>query len=137
MYQKMIIAGNLGRDPEMRYLPSGQAVTQISVATNRTWTDSQGVKQSETMWVRVSIWGSRGETVNTYLKKGSKVLVEGRLNCDPETGGPRVFTRNDGSSGASFEMTAFNVVFLSSKSEDQAHGGDHYSEPVDEDDIPF
>jgi single-strand DNA-binding protein len=81
-----------------------------------------------------------GENVNQYLKKGSKVLVEGRLNADPETGGPRVFTRNDGSTGASFEMTAQNVVFLSSRTEDQALQtgmGDEYSEPVDEDDIPF
>ena len=140
MYQKLIIAGNLGRDPEMRYLPSGQAVTNINVATNRVYTDSNGQKVTETIWFRVSIWGARGETVNQYLKKGSKVLVEGRINADPETGGPRVFTRNDGSTGASFEMTANNVVFLSSKSEDQSYqssdsGG--FSESVDEDDIPF
>lgn len=140
VYQKLIIAGNLGRDPEMRYLPSGQAVTNINVATNRVYTDSNGQKVTETIWFRVSIWGARGETVNQYLKKGSKVLVEGRINADPETGGPRVFTRNDGSTGSSFEMTANNVVFLSSKSEDQSYqssdsGG--FSEPVDEDDIPF
>jgi len=140
VYQKLIIAGNLGRDPEMRYLPSGQAVTNINVATNRVYTDSNGQKVTETIWFRVSIWGARGETVNQYLKKGSKVLVEGRINADPETGGPRVFTRNDGSTGASFEMTANNVVFLSSKSEDQSYqssdsGG--FSESVDEDDIPF
>jgi single-strand DNA-binding protein len=78
--------------------------------------------------------------VNQYLKKGSKVLIEGRLNVDPETGGPRVFTRSDGSTGASYEITAQNVVFLSSRSEDQAvqsqdSGG--FSEQVDEDDIPF
>jgi len=140
VYQKLIIAGNLGRDPEMRYLPSGQAVTNINVATNRVYTDSNGQKVTETIWFRVSIWGARGETVNQYLKKGSKVLVEGRINADPETGGPRVFTRNDGSTGSSFEMTANNVVFLSSKSEDQSYqssdsGG--FSESVDEDDIPF
>ncbi len=140
MYQKLIIAGNLGRDPEMRYLPSGQAVTNINVATNRVYTDSNGQKVTETIWFRVSIWGARGETVNQYLKKGSKVLVEGRINADPETGGPRVFTRNDGSTGASFEMTANNVVFLSSKSEDQSYqssDSEGFSKPVDEDDIPF
>ncbi len=140
MYQKLTIAGNLGRDPEMRYLPNGQAVTNINVATNRVYTDSNGQKVTETIWFRVSIWGARGETVNQYLKKGSKVLVEGRLNADPETGGPRTFTRNDGSTGASFEMTGNNVVFLSSRSEDQSNqpgdsGG--YSDSVDEDDIPF
>ena len=140
MYQKLTIAGNLGRDPEMRYLPSGQAVTNINVATNRVYTDSNGQKVTETIWFRVSVWGAQGESVNQYLKKGSKVLVEGRLNADPETGGPRVFTRNDGSTGASFEMTANRVIFLSSRSDDQSFqsndaGG--FSESVDEDDIPF
>jgi len=67
-------------------------------------------------------------------------LVEGRLNVDPETGGPRVFTRNDGTTGSSYEITAQNVIFLSSRSEDQSNqtpnsGG--FSEQVDEDDIPF
>ncbi|TFG49411.1 MAG: single-stranded DNA-binding protein, partial [Anaerolineales bacterium] len=96
MYQKITIAGNLGRDPEMRYLPSGQAVTDLSVATNRTFTDSNGQKVTETTWFRVSVWGARAETVNQYLKKGSKVLIDGYLRPDPESGGPRVWTRNDG-----------------------------------------
>ena len=140
MYQKLTIAGNLGKDPEMRYLPSGQAVTNINVATNRVYTDSNGQKVTETIWFRVSVWGAQGESVNQYLKRGSKVLVEGRLNADPETGGPRVFTRNDGSTGASFEMTASRVIFLSSRSDDQSfQSGDTggFSEPIDEDDIPF
>jgi len=140
VYQKLTIAGNLGRDPEMRYLPSGQAVTNMSVATNRVYTDSNGQKVTETIWFRVSVWGARAETVNQYLKKGSKVLVEGRLTADPETGNPRIFTRSDGSTGSSFEMSAQNVVFLSSRSEDQAfQSGDSGggSESVDEDDIPF
>ncbi len=100
MYQKLTIAGNLGRDPEMRYLPSGQAVTNINVATNRVYTDSNGQKVTETIWFRVSIWGAQGESVNQYLKKGSKVLVEGRLNADPETGGPRVARAVAGSMAA-------------------------------------
>lgn len=140
MYHKITIAGNLGRDPEMRYLPSGQAVTNVNVATNRVFTDSNGQRVTETIWFRVSVWGARAETVNQYLKKGSKVLIEGRLNVDPETGGPRVFTRNDGSTGASYEITAQNVIFLSSRSEDQAmqsQDGGGFSEQVDEDDIPF
>ncbi len=141
MYQKLIIVGNLGRDPEMRYLPSGQAVTDMSVATNRTYTDSNGQRVKETSWFRVSVWGGRAETVNQYLRKGSKVLVEGYLRPDPETGGPRVWTRNDGTPAASFEMTAQNVTFLSSKAEDQAFqersGGGGGVETVDEDDIPF
>ena len=135
MYQKLTIAGNLGRDPEMRYLPSGQAVTNLNVATNRVYTKDEK-KITETVWFRVSVWGNQGENANKYLKKGSKVLIDGRLNADPESGGPRVFTRNDGTTGASFEMTADKVVYLSSRSEDTSYGGAN-NEPVDEDDIPF
>ena len=140
MYQKITIVGNLGRDPEMRYLPSGQAVTNMSVATNRRYTGSDGQRVDETTWFRVSVWGAQAETVNQYLQQGSKVLVEGRLRPDPETGGPRIWTRNDGSPGANFEITAQNVLFLSSKSDDQAFQASEpsgISEPVDEDDIPF
>ncbi len=140
MYHKLIIAGNLGRDPEMRYLPSGQAVTDMSVATNRVYTDSNGQKVTETSWFRVSVWGGMAETVNQYLRKGSKVLVEGYLRPDPDTGGPRVWTRNDGTPAASFEMTAQNVTFLSSRAEDQAlrdRSGGGGVDAVDEDDIPF
>ena len=138
MYQKLTIVGNLGRDPEMRYLPSGQAVTDMSVATNRVYTDGNGQRVQETSWFRVSVWGARAETVNQYLKKGSKVLVEGYLRCDPSTGGPRVWTGNDGVAKASYEMSAQNVTFLSSKSEDQSSGGGQAPSPeFDEDDIPF
>jgi len=140
VYHKLIIAGNLGRDPEMRYLPSGQAVTDMSVATNRVYTDSNGQKVTETSWFRVSVWGGMAETVNQYLRKGSRVLVEGYLRPDPDTGGPRVWTRNDGTPAASFEMTAQNVTFLSSRAEDQAlqnRSGGGGVDAVDEDDIPF
>ncbi len=140
MYQRITIIGNLGRDPEMRYLPSGQAVTNISVATNRRYTDSNGQRVDETAWFRVSVWGNQAENVNQYLQKGSKVLVEGRLRPDPETGGPRVYTRGDGSSGASFEITAQRVLFLSTREEDQAYQSQQESgggESIEEDDIPF
>lgn len=140
MYQKITIIGNLGRDPEMRYLPSGQAVTNISVASNHTFTDSNGQKVKETTWFRVSVWGAQAESVNQYLQQGSRVLVEGRLRPDPETGNPKIWTRNDGTPGSNFEITAQRVVFLSSREEDQAiqssePGG--MIESVDEDDIPF
>lgn len=140
MYQKMILIGNLGRDPEMRYTPSGQAVTNFSMATNRKWTDKNGNQQEETCWFRVSVWGNQGEAVNQYLSQGSRVMVEGRLRPDPETGGPRVYERNDGSPGASYEVNAFRVIFLSSRSEDQAYQPTGDAPPAsdeDEDDIPF
>lgn len=126
MYQKLVIVGNLGRDPEMRYTPSGQAVTNISVATNRQYTANSGERVKETTWFRVSVWGKQAETVNQYLKKGSKVLVEGRLTQDPATGGPRIWTGQDGSPRASFEMTAQTVRFLSSRQEDQM-GGNNFA----------
>lgn len=149
MYQKMVIAGNLGRDPEMRYTPSGQAVTNLNVATNRQYTSNSGEKVKETTWFRVSVWGKQAESCNQYLRKGSKVLVEGRMNQDPATGGPRVWTGQDGSPRASFEMTAQTVRFLSSRGEDQAagsgggSGSSNYGQPNDammppsDDDIPF
>jgi single-strand DNA-binding protein len=138
MYQKIIIAGNLGRDPEMRYTPSGQAVTNFSVATNRQYTSSDGQLVKETTWFRISAWGRLAETCNQYLRRGSKVLIEGRLNSDPQSGGPRVYTRQDGSAGASFEITAETVRFLSTRAEDESfQASSPSSNQVEEDDIPF
>ncbi len=117
MFHTIIIVGNVGKDPEMRYTPSGQAVTSYSVATSRQYKNSAGAMVKETIWFRVSSWGKRAEIDSQYIKKGMKVLVEGRLNCDPATGGPRVFSRQDGTTGASFEVTANTVQFLSSKGE--------------------
>jgi len=76
---KCMIIGNLGRDPEMRYTPSGQAVTQFSVATNRNYRDQQGEWQSETEWFRVVVWAEQGERAAENLRKGHKVYVEGRI----------------------------------------------------------
>ena len=79
MYHTIIIAGNVGKDPEMRYTPSGQAVTSFSVATNRQYTTGNGEQVKETIWFRISTWGKTAEICNQYVKKGSKVLIEGRL----------------------------------------------------------
>ena len=76
---KCMIIGNLGRDPEMRYTPSGQAVTQFTVAVNRNYKDAQGERQEETEWFRVVAWGQQAEFSAEYLRKGAKVYVEGRL----------------------------------------------------------
>lgn len=138
MYQKLVIVGNLGGDPEMRYTPSGQAVTNFSVATNRQYTDSNSQQVKETTWFRISVWGRQAETCNQYLRRGSKVLVEGRLNPDIATGGPKTYTRQDGSTGASFDVTANWVQFLSTRSEDNAFQASNPGEqPAAEDDIPF
>jgi single-strand DNA-binding protein len=139
-FHTLILVGNLGKDPEMRYTPSGQAVTNFNVATSRQYTDSNGQMVKETIWFRVSVWGKQAETCNQYLKKGSKVLVEGRLIPDLNSGGPRVYTRQDGSAGSTFEISAATVRFLSSRSE--AEGGfrmeEHSGQVADSDDgIPF
>ena len=142
MFQTIIIAGNVGRDPEMRYTPSGQAVTSFSVATNRQYSNNNGETVKETVWFRVSAWGKQAETCNQYLKKGSKVLVEGRLTADPATGGPRIWNAQDGSPRASFEVSAQMVRFLSSRNETEGGGtsstpaADDSSAPTEED-IPF
>ncbi len=117
MYHTIIIVGNLGRDPEMRYTPTGHVVTTMNVATNRQYTGADGHPVKETIWFHVSVWGKQAETCSQYLKKGSKVLIEGRLTPDPATGGPRIWTRQDGTAGASFEVSAATVRFLSSRGE--------------------
>ena len=147
MYQKIIIIGNLGSDPEMRYMPDGTAVTSFSVATNRKWGgDNPG---EEVTWFRVSAWGRQAETCNQYLSKGRQVMVEGRLTPDRETGGPRLWQSNDGQTRASFELRAFTVQFLSGGNE--AGGGQAQTQPqqaqtqqaqsqqstITEDEIPF
>ena len=139
MYHTIIIVGNLGRDPEMRYTPSGQAVTNFNVATNRQYTTSDGNQVKETVWFRISTWGKTAETTNQFLKKGSKVLVEGRLNPDPDTGGPRLWERQDGTSAASYEVTANVVRFLSSRAEDDeaAYTVSEGEGAANDEDIPF
>ena len=137
MFQKLIIAGNLGSDPEMRYMPDGQAVTNLSVATNRKWTNkATGEIQKETTWFRVSVWGKQAEAANEYLSKGSKVLVEGRLKPDPDTGSPRVYARSDGMAGASYEVAALRVQFLDSSGNGNGNGNGSEGVPYNEDGAP-
>jgi single-strand DNA-binding protein len=114
MFHTMIAAGNLGRDPEMRYTNDGQPVTNFPLACNRQYTNSAGQTVKETIWFRVSVWGKQAEACNQYLHKGSKVLIEGRLNPDPTTGAPRVWESN-GRHGASYEINASRVQFMSAK----------------------
>jgi single-strand DNA-binding protein len=142
MYHTIIIVGNLGKDPELRYLASGQAVCDFNIATSRQYTSSNGQQVKETIWFRITTWGKQAETCNQYLKKGSKVLVEGRLSPDPATGGPKTYTKKDGTPGASYDITASTVRFLSSRGEDQgsaAAPGEYNPPPAaDSDDgIPF
>lgn len=132
MYQKVTVVGRLGAAPEMRYLPSGDPVTGFSLATDRAWSDKNGQKQKETTWFKVSVFGKMAENANQYLGKGKMVLVEGRLRVDPKTGGPATYTRQDGSTGASFEIVAENLRFLSPRDE-----GDSERPAPTEEDVPF
>ncbi len=139
-YQKVIIVGNLGRDPEMRYMPDGTAVTSFSVATNRRWTNQDGSQGEETVWFRVSVWRRQAEIAAQYLSKGRQVMVEGRLQPDKATGGPRIWTGQDGTPRASFEITADRVVFLGGRGDASSGGGGGDMDGpnyVAEDEIPF
>lgn len=140
MYQKIVIVGRLGRDPEMRFTPTGQAVTSFSVATDRQYSDQSGKPVKETAWFRVTVWSKLAETCNQYLQKGKMVLVEGRLSVDAKSGGPRIWTSQDGTPRASYEIVASTVKFLSGKSEGTGPGGAGEEEPdvaVPDDQIPF
>lgn len=141
MHQSITIVGRVGRDPEMRYTPAGQAVTSFSVATSRKYTAPSGEQVEETTWFRVSTWGKRAEACHRYLGKGSLVLVVGRLTPDKATGGPKVYSKQDGATGASYEVTAETVRFLSSRN-NQAEGAQAKPNGVEEvnagaEDIPF
>lgn len=137
MYQKLVIVGRLGRDPEMRFTPAGQAVTSFSVATDHVHNDASGKSVKETVWFRVSAWGKLAETCNNFLSKGKLVLVEGRLTADPKSGGPRIWTGQDGTQKASFEISAQTVKFLSAKSEGAGAGEEDVDVAVSDDGIPF
>lgn len=139
MFHKLILVGNIGRDPEMRYTPSGQAVTNLSVATNRRYKDSSGEQREETVWFRVSVWGRQAEACHQYLRKGRQVLVEGRLAAD-ESGNPRIWNWQDGTPAASFEINAQTVRFLGGRGDAvdvDAEGGVMAPGPQSEDEIPF
>jgi len=141
MFQQMTIVGNLGNDPEMRFMPDGTAVTNFSVATNRRWKDENGDPVDETCWFRCSAWGRTGEVINEFFEKGKPILIVGRMIPDPQTGGPRIYQRQDGSAGSSFELRVLSWSFLPSSREEGSYDGGGHSAgsraPVEEDEIPF
>lgn len=115
MFSQIILIGNLGNDPEMRYTPTGVPVTSFSLAVNKTWTNQEGQRQEKTTWYRVNTWRKQAETVSQYLTKGSKVLVVGELED------ARAYTDRDGNLRASLEVTAQTVRFLSGRGDGGAH----------------
>jgi single-strand DNA-binding protein len=156
---KVILVGNLGRDPEVRYTPGGQAVANFTVATNDSWTDKAGQKQERTEWHRVVVWAKLAELCGEYLSKGRQVYLEGRLQT-------REWTNKEGAKQYTTEVVANQVVFLAGGERGQgrgtsrgaassgaaASGGDDFGQPPPpfeetqgppaggksaEDDIPF
>ncbi|MCU0506090.1 MAG: single-stranded DNA-binding protein [Chloroflexi bacterium] len=116
-FSKVMIIGNLGRDPEMRYTPSGRAVTEFSVAVNQSTKNQQtGEWVEATDWFRVTVWGDRGERVAEQLRKGNRVFVEGRFRT-------REFEGRDGQKRISLDVTADSVVSLE-RAADVDDGGD-------------
>ena len=105
---KVILIGNLGRDPETRYLPSGDAVTNISVATTEKWRDKGGEQQEHTEWHRVAFFGKTAEIAGEYLKKGSPVYVEGRIRT-------RKWQDKEGQDKYSTEIVADRMQLLGSR----------------------
>ena len=113
---KILIIGNLGSDPEMRYTPNGSSVTSFTVATNRRYRTSAGENREETEWFRISAWNRLAETCNQYLQRGSKVYVEGRLTS-------RTYVGNDGQTRVSLDVNASEVRFIDSRNASQAGSG--------------
>ena len=112
---KIIIIGNLGRDPEMRYIPSGESVTSFSVASNRRYRTPDGEQRDETTWFNMSAWGRQAEICNQYLTRGSQVYIEGI----PST---RIYQGNDGQPRVSFDVRVLNMQMLSGRDSGMGEG---------------
>ena len=124
---KVMIIGHLGRDPEMRYTPSGRPVTNFSVATSRSWNTSDGERRTETEWFNVVAWGNLAEICNQYLVKGQQVYVEGRLQS-------RSWEDNDGKRHTAVEIVANEMIML-----EKPKSSDEQSDETEtnEDEFPF
>lgn len=131
-WHQTIIVGNLGRDPELRYLPSGAAVCDFSVAVSESWTDrSTNERREKTTWYRVNVWGNQAETCNQYLQKGRQVMVIGTVEA-------RGYTNNAGEATASLELRAREVRFLGGRNDSGGSYNDSdFAAPDNVDDIPF
>ena len=137
---KIIVIGNLGTDPEMRYTANGNAVTSFNLATSRSYTSADGERKQDTEWFRVVTWNQLAETVNQYLSKGRRAYVEGRLHSDRWDG-------QDGQTRFSNEIIANTILFLDRPGSDPsgASEGDSdlgndpgISEPsLDPEELPF
>lgn len=111
MYQQIMLIGNVGdKDAELRYTPSGKAVASFSMATNKTWTDGNGERQSKSIWWRVTAWDQQANVIGEYVKAKMKIMVIGEIEE------ARPFTDREGNQRASLEVRAHTIKFLSGKS---------------------
>jgi single-strand DNA-binding protein len=141
-FNKIIIVGNLGRDPELRYTPQGSAVCSFSVATSEKRRDKNGEMSDITTWFKITLWEKRAETASKYLTKGSQVYIEGKLRTEE-------WTDKDGKTRTSLEVLATDMQFIGSKGGGMPNttGGDDSSFDSEsmasssvqatDDDIPF
>ena len=122
MLNKVILIGNLGRDPEVRYLPSGDAVANFSIATSENWKDRNGQRQERTEWHNISMFGRLAEIAGQYLKKGSKVYIEGRIQS-------RKYTGKDGIERTAYDIVANEMKMLDGRNSGSSpyEGGDQYA----------
>ena len=141
-FNKIILVGNLGRDPELRYTPQGTPVCTFSLATNDRRKDKTGEMQDQTTWFRVTLWNRQAETASQYLQKGRPVYIEGRLRVEE-------YTDRDGKQRHSLEVTATDMQFIGSRHDETAPeraastgasaGSSGPAEPAEmsDEDIPF
>tara|TARA_Y100001934_G_C12351081_1_gene775382 strand:- start:1952 stop:2419 length:468 start_codon:yes stop_codon:yes gene_type:complete len=113
---KVILIGNLGSDPEVRYTPSGQPVANFNIATSESWTDKTGQKQDRTEWHRIVVWGKLAELCGEYLGKGRQIYVEGKLQT-------RQWEDRDGNKRSTTEIQAREITFLGGRGADGGAGG--------------
>ena len=125
---KVMIIGNLGRDPEMRYTPSGRPVTTFSVATSRSWNTSEGEKHVETEWFNVVAWSNLAEICKQYLSKGQQVYIEGRLQT-------RHWDDQEGNKHTSVEIVANEMIILGERRESGETSAESAS--VEQEEYPF
>ena len=119
---KVILVGRLGRDPETRYTGGGQAVCNFSMATDETFKDRSGERQKRTEWHKIVVWGKQAEIAQQYLKKGSQIFLEGRIQS-------REWTDKENQKRTSYEIVATNFRMLGSKSDSMGGGGPRPSAP--------
>jgi single-strand DNA-binding protein len=113
---KVILVGNLGADPDMRYTPSGQGVCELRVATSESWNDKNGQRQERVEWHRIVVWGKRAEVCSKYLSKGRQVYIEGRIQT-------RTYDDKDGNKKYITEVIANDVQFLGGGNREGGAGG--------------